>query len=500
MSAEPGATLAARARAGARWAAGSVCANTVVRLALSIALARLLAPADFGVMALTMALIGFVALFQDSGLSSALVQHPEPVAPAAATVIVLTTTGGLLLAAATWVVAPWVAAFLENAAVTPVLRVLGVLFVIRGLANPRRALLQRSLGFRALAGVELASVAAYGVVVITLAVAGLGVWALVIAHIVSETVTAVVAWWAADVRLRLADFDLAEARRLGGFGRHMVAASVLGMLHLQLPTILVGKTMGAEVLGFYWLAFRWAQLPIAGLTYVAARVAYPVYARLRDERERFAAGYVRVLQTILVLALPATAGIVLVAEPLIATLYDSRWQVAVEPLRVLAFYSLFSAIASTTGEVFKGAGVPRYVTTYAIVYNVVLGAALIAFRHQGLMGIALATVLAPLVVGVVSLRRAAIVLGIPPRSIVALFASPLRGTLAMTVVVLGVSRVLMMLGTPPLLQLLVDAAAGTLTYAAVLYRAEPAWWREAAATVGLPRLGLRRGIQGDAVH
>jgi hypothetical protein len=57
-----------------------------------------------------------------------------------------------------------------------------------------------------------------------------------------------------------------------------------------------------------------------------------------------------------------------------------------------------------------------------------------------------------------------------------------------------------MLGAAPVLQLLVEAAAGALTYAAVLYRAEPAWWREAAATVGVPRLGLRRGIQGDAVH
>ena len=482
MSAAAGATLAARARAGARWAAGAYYANTAVRLGISVALARLLAPADFGVMALTMAFVGFVALFQDSGLSSALVQHPEPVGPAASTAMVLTTTGGLLLAAASWVLAPSLAAFMENPAVTPVLRVLGVLFIIRGLANPRRALLQRSLGFRSLAVVELASTAAYGGLGIVLAAAGFGIWALVVAQIASELVTAAVVWRAVDVRLRLADFDLEAARRLGGFGRYMVAASALGMLHMQLPTILVGKTMGADVLGFYWLAFRWAQLPIAGLTYVASRVAYPVYARLRDERERFAAGYLQVLQTIVVLALPVGIGLVLVAEPLIATLYDARWQAAVQPLRVLAFYGLFAAVASTTGEVFKGAGVPRYVTLYAIVYNVVLGASLVVLRGYGLLGIALATVVAPLAVGTLSLRQVAILLGIPARSILALFASPLQGTLAMAVVVLGTSRLLALIGAGPMLELVVETLAGALTYGAMLYRAEPAWWHQAATT------------------
>jgi hypothetical protein len=121
VSAEAAPTLAASARAGARWTAGAFYANTAVRLAISVGLARLLAPADFGVMALTMAFIGFVGLFQDSGLSSALVQHPDPVAPAASTAMVLTATGGILLGAASWALAPWVAGFMENEAVGPVL-------------------------------------------------------------------------------------------------------------------------------------------------------------------------------------------------------------------------------------------------------------------------------------------------------------------------------------------------------------------------------------------
>jgi PST family polysaccharide transporter len=385
--------------------------------------------------------------------------------------------------------------------VAPLLRALGLLFTIRGLANPPRALLQRTLGFRALAGVELGSTAMYGVVGVVLGITGFGVWALVVAQIVSEVVTAALVWWAVDFRPRLRDFDWQLARQLGGFGRHMVAASMLGMLHLQLPTILVGKLLGTEILGFYWVAFRWAQLPIQGLTYVASRVAYPVYARLRQEPGRFAEGYLRVLQTIILLAMPTSIGLALVAEPLIATLYDARWVTSVRPLRILAFYGLFAAVGSTTGEVFKGAGVPRYVTAYAVLYNVLLGAGLAIFGWtHGLQGIALATVIAPLGVALVALHRVTVLLDIRMRSITELLVAPSQGTIVMVIAVLATSRLLSLVHAGPLLRLVVEATVGALAYGAVLYRLEPAWVREALATLGVRWSGAARVDSAERVE
>jgi len=494
-SGEP--TLGALARSGARWTASAYYVETIVRFGISIALARLLAPADFGTMALAMTFVGFVALMQDSGLSSALVQHPEPVGPAASTVLVLTTLGGVVLAGMSWVLAPWLAGFTESPGVTALVRVLGVLFVVRGLSNPPRALLQRAMGFRALAGVEVVSTAVYGATGVAIAAAGTGMWALVVAQIVSELVTAALLWRATTFRFRLGDFDFRQAQALGRFGRHMVAASLLGMLHLQLPTLLVGRLLGAEALGLYWVSFRWAQLPIQGLTFVANQIAYPVYARLRDDPVRFSGGYLRVLQTILVLAVPTSIGLALSADALIGTLYDPRWQAAVAPLRILAFYGLFAAVAATTGEVFKGAGVPRYVSRYAVLYNVLITVGLVVLgRTHALQGIAWATVLAPLIVSVVALRRVAIVLRIPLRRILALLVAPVQGTLAMAVVVLLVAHAAALGGAAPALRLAVEATAGTLTYAAVLYWLEPAWCREAAATIGIGRVRVRQA-EGD---
>jgi O-antigen/teichoic acid export membrane protein len=176
-----------------------------------------------------------------------------------------------------------------------------------------------------------------------------------------------------------------------------------------------------------------------------------------------------------------------------ATLYDDRWQAGVAPLRILAFYGLFAAVGSTTGEVFKGAGLPRYVTIYAVLYNVLLGGALLLLGHGfGLEGIACATVVAPLGVSIVALRRVTIVLGIPARTLVGLLATPIQGTIVMVAVVLGMTQLLSSMAPPPAIRLAVLAVSGAVSYGAVLYLRDRAWCREAAATAGVTRGGVGR--------
>ena len=118
---------------------------------------------------------------------------------------------------------------------------------------------------------------------------------------------------------------------------------------------------------------------------------------------------------------------------------------------------LCAAVAGTTGEVFKGAGVPRYVTVYAVLYNLILGGALVVFgRTHGLEGIAWATVLAPLGVASLALRRVAIVLDIRLSAILKLLVTPIQGTMVMVVVVLSTSRLLSLLEAGPVLRLVVE--------------------------------------------
>jgi O-antigen/teichoic acid export membrane protein len=164
VSTPPTSSLGDRVRAGVRWSAGAQYAGMLVRLAVAIALARLLGPAEFGVMAMAMAIVGVAALVQESGLGAALVRHRGPVEPAAAAMLVLTGAGGTLLALGLWLAAPRAGDLLAQPLLVPVLRAMAAACLLRAAAQTPRALLQRALRFRALALLELFGTVVYGAV------------------------------------------------------------------------------------------------------------------------------------------------------------------------------------------------------------------------------------------------------------------------------------------------------------------------------------------------
>ena len=470
---------------GLRWVAASYYLNIAVRLGISIALARLLTPEQFGVMALAMAIVGGLALVQESGFSSALVQYPGAAREAAGHVWVVSVLSATVLAAALVAAAPAVSGFFEHPELADVLRFLGLMLVLRSMGNASRALLQRGMRFRDSATIDVAATAVYGVIGVALAATGHGVWSLVLAQLAADVTTSALAFVRAPLPLARS-VDFAVLRDLARFGRHMVAANVLGMLHLQLPSLVIGKMLGAGSLGLYEMGLRWAWMPVQGVTHVAGRVSYPAFARLRDRPEAVAAAYERAFQGICLLTLPAAVGLALVADPLIRTLYGNEWEGAIGPLRVLAFMGLFHALAATTGEVFKGIGRPGFITGFAVFYNAVLATMLYLLGMQaGLLGVAVATLLAPLLTalaGIVSLCRLVPVRGATFLRIGATAASA-AAVMAVAVIVADAST----RGFPPAVELAVSVVVGIVTYALVIRASEPDWFRELVAATGLAR-------------
>ena len=317
--------LAAGVRTGVRWVAGAHYTGMVARLGVSLALARLLAPADFGVMALAMAVVGVLALLQESGLGAAVVQYRGRLDQAAGAAFTLATTGGALAALAIVMAAPVLATVLHQPRVEPVLRVLAATCVVRGAAQTSRALLQRAMAFRTLALIELSGTLVYGAVGLGLAFRGAGIWSLVAGQIACEMLLATAVMLSCTPRPVPWRATRTAARELLAFGRPMMLANLCTLIRGQLPTFVAGRVLGATPLGLYTMAQRWASLPVTGITHVAGRVAYPALARLSDDRERLAAAWLRILGGVTTLATPAATCLAVVADPLVRTLYDERW-------------------------------------------------------------------------------------------------------------------------------------------------------------------------------
>lgn len=436
-------------------------------------------------MALATTVLGLVSMVQESGLSTALIQYRGRIAPAATTALFLMTSSGILLAATTWLAAPLISGYLGYAELTDMLRTLAVLFVVHGLANTPRAILQRSMLFKRLAVIQLAATALYGIAGVSLAAWGTGVWSLVWAYLASEILSGMGAWAACPWRPDRREFDWKTGRELARFGRHILGANLFDLLRERVPILIIGKVLGADEVGYYWMSVRWASLPTEGITWVIAKVSFPFFVRVRDDADRFRDGYRRTLDLILVLAIPAAVGIALVAEPLIQTLYDARWSGAVAPLQILAFYGLFLAIAASTGAVFNTAGKSQYVFVYSAIYTAILGALLIGlgFSH-GLTGIALATVVAPALIAVAAVFSACRILQLNPRTLLRLFVTPVAATCGLTAAVVIVSHAASNVGARPWSQLLCEVFAGAVAYLTLLAVVQPARLRDFLSLVG----------------
>jgi lipopolysaccharide exporter len=356
--------------------------------------------------------------------------------------------------------------------------------------------------FRDTAAIDVAGTAVYGVVGMALAARGHGVWSLVHAQLACELTRSAVAFLRSPLRFERACLDLGVLRDLARFGRHVVAANALGMLQLQLPAMVVGKLLGATSLGLYEMALRWAWMPVQGVTHVAGRVSFPAFARLRDRPDELAAGYARAFQGIVLLALPAGVGLALAADPLIRTLYGARWDGAIAPLRVLAFTGLFHALAATTGEVFKGIGRPGFVTGLAVVYDVVLVVALwLLGMEAGLLGVAVATLVAPLVTAIAAMAVLAQLVPVRGTTLARIVARAAVASAVMATAVWAAAAASP--GLAPPLALARSIVVGVAAYVLVVRAVEPEWFGEATSATGLrakrrPPVAEERAASGAA--
>jgi O-antigen/teichoic acid export membrane protein len=217
---EPGASdsLSARTITGGQWRMASLIVQGLLHLMVGVVLARLLPPADFGLAALALIVIGFAAMVSDVGVGAAVIQRLVVTTAHLRVAFTLSVLAGVVIAAGLFGIAPLVALLAKSPAVSPVLRVQSIVFIATGVGTVARAQLQRRLDFRRLFAVDLSSyLLGYALIAIGGAVLGWGVWSLVIGSLVQSWLASVLCVSAAKAPLRPL-LAYRELRDLLGFG------------------------------------------------------------------------------------------------------------------------------------------------------------------------------------------------------------------------------------------------------------------------------------------
>lgn len=392
----PGAWVGAASR-GVAWGLVSTATTRSTWLLATAVLARLLVPEDFGLFALGLLYLLYVETFSDLGLSAALIQWPGDERSAAQATFVSQLVVGVLGTVATLSAAGFLAEALRSPEAAPVFRALAPSFLLRALGNTHDALCQKRLRFRARflpeAGLSLAK-AGTG---IGLALAGWGVWSLVVAQLVGLGVWVTALWWVEPWRPSLELPRGEELRRLLRFGRWIVVVNLLSAVVHHADKLVVGRQLGTEALGLYQLAAKTLETSITVLIWVVGRVLFPAFSKLHAAGESLATAYLGAVRAIGLVALPAAAVLAVAAEPLLATVFGATWRPAAPVLQVLAIYGAARAVGSSAGDVLKASGASRTLAGLALAKAGILIPCLALAASRGAVAVAAALALATVV-------------------------------------------------------------------------------------------------------
>lgn len=461
-------SLRDRAIAGAKWTTASTVAVTTIQFFQLTIVARLLSPADFGLMAMVMAVLGFAQIFTDMGIGGAVIHRQENSPNELSSLFWLNVAAGavvfLLLVAAT----PLVVSAFDEPRLGSLLPTVAVLFLISSYGQLFQLLLQKELQFAMLARIELFSAAAGAAVAIGCAIEGFGVYSLAFGQLAMASVTTVCAaaigWhdWRPTFHFRTHDI-----RPYLRFGLFQLGNRGVNFLVSRVDQVIVGTTLGASTLGLYNLAWNLAVMPATKINPILTRVAFPVFAKVQLDNERLKRGYLTLVWLLATTNGPILVGGAVVAGSLIPLVFGAQWAPMVPLFQILAFVGLSRSIVNPVGTLVLAKGQPDLEFKLNVWFLILqIPAVYLGVQIGGIAGVAwvvLALQLADLTLAYVFLMRPLI--GPCLREYVSSVAVPLATSLAMAVVVMLVPR--LMHGSP-LLVLTIQIAIGAAFYIATI--------------------------------
>lgn len=472
-----------KAISGAVWSYLTFGLGKVLVLISTGILARLLTPSEFGIVGFATVAMTYLSIVKDLGLSSALIQRRDNLEAVSQSVFTWNLLMAILLTAVCFIGAPSIATYFAEPLVSPILRLLSTTFILSALGTVNSARLSRALNYRKKMMPELAQVITKGGVGIGLALAGYGVWSLVIAQIVSTVVWLIVIFFVSPWRPRL-NFDLLLASELMEFGFSIIGISAFGVITNNIDYLIVGRVLGSASLGVYTLAYRLPELFVFQLLWVLTGVSFSAYSVIQSDIPKLRYGFLSSTRYVEMILVPICIGLMLLAEPIVFTLFGNQWGEAIPLVRILAISGFFSSIAFHVGGVYKAIGRPNIIVTISMFKLLVLIPVMIVGTRFGLVGIAFAHLVVSILFMFVRIGVANQVLNISSYRIFSQLRPSLIAGIPLAICILLVGQIMPF--NLPIIQLALPTVLGGLCYLAALWSQEADTLTRLYKRIGLP--------------
>jgi O-antigen/teichoic acid export membrane protein len=466
---------------GVLWKFGSQATVQIFGFAVSLGVARLLEPAEYGAAALALALSAFAIIFSDLTLGAALVQR-RVVGQAEASALFWFAFGlGSVVSAAFALAAPALASLVGNPDVRPLLLGVAPVFLISTAGAVPTALLNRRMQFRTLELRMIAATVISAVAALGIAFAGGGAWALVGQQLVQVGLLTSLAWVAARWLPSLT-FSRDHLRDVAPFGLYASGSRAFGALSANADTLLVGRFLGTVALGAYAIAYNVLLIPLTRIAGPVREISFPTFSAL-DNPAAVGRLWLRANRVLFAALAPVLLALAVEATDFVSVLLGDRWEAAGPVLRLLALGGLMQVVYAMETGVMQACGRQRLQFLFAGARAVVLVAAFAIGLRWGIDGVAAGYTIGEAVMVPFGILAACRATGLPVRAV----GTSLRPVVAAGVVMAGAMIALRgWTSLSGLTALVLVPAAGVAVYVALL-----AWW---AHDLKVDSLNLARSL------
>jgi teichuronic acid exporter len=318
-------SLKKKAFRGFAWDYMGSYVNQAITFIISIFLARILSPEDFGLLGVSMVFISLAQIFLDMGFGSAIIQKDHVSETQLSTVFFLNTGIGFFLFFLFFFSAPFIGEFYDDKTIGHLIKVLSTLFIINGLAGVPSSLLRKYLQFKELTIRNIISSIAGGVAGIGLALAGLGVWALVAKAIVSSIINLVLVWAFSRYRLKMSA-SMKSVKDLWRYGNKLFLSSVINVIYERADIMIIGKLFSPVMLGYYNRAKSFNLMIVNYSSSSVGNVLFPSISQIKDDRDRVARIVKKSLQTVSFIVFGFIGLFWITGNDLIIFLFSDKWE------------------------------------------------------------------------------------------------------------------------------------------------------------------------------
>jgi O-antigen/teichoic acid export membrane protein len=394
--------LGERVVSGARWIFLLRVTSIATLWLVSVVLAHLLERRQYGLAGMANIIVTLLVVFQDSGLTGALIHRSSKMREAIDAAVVYSAASGLALAAACVLAAPLVGDFFHQHQVTSLVRGLSLVFLFRSISQVPQAILQKELRFKAFALVLVSGSVLQASTAISLAALGAGSWSPIVGAIALEGWCALLMWPVAGIRANPRRASWSTLRELLGYGRGLAGANVAHTINQYVDNVVIARQLGPVQLGAYTIGYQAGKQTLTTLSFAASQLVFPAYTKLRDDLERFRRAYLRSLRFMAVCAAPLAFSLAAVSGTFVDAVYGSKWHDAAPVLTIIVLATLFSTLTASMGEVMKAMRHPGWVFGIATIQLILITVAVLTLYRHGIVAVAAGVGVATIAVGSIS--------------------------------------------------------------------------------------------------